>query len=48
MNTAPEECRARALPTEEGFSGLNAMDVEGEGADFDSLGFAGTSNTNST
>lgn len=48
MNTAPEECRARALPTEDGFSGLNAMDIEGEGVDFNSLGFAGTSNTNST
>ena len=47
MNTAPEECCARALPTEEGFSGLNATDVEGEGTDFNSLGFAGTSNMNS-
>ena len=29
------------MPTEEGFSGLISMEVEADGADFDSLGFAG-------
>lgn len=43
MNTAPEECHAR----EKGFSGLNAMKIEGEDTDFDSLSFSGTNNTNS-
>ena len=30
---------------EEGFSGLIAMDVEADGADFDSVGFAGITRT---
>ena len=36
-NSAPEECRARALPMEEGFEGLAMMDLEAAGADFDSV-----------
>ena len=36
-NLAPEECRARALAVEEGFEGLESMDLESSGADFDSI-----------
>jgi hypothetical protein len=36
-NLAPEDCRARALPLEEGFESLETMDLESAGADFDSV-----------
>jgi len=34
-NLAPEECCAQALPMEEGFEGLEMMDLESASADFD-------------
>jgi hypothetical protein len=36
------------LPTGEGFSGLISINIEADGTNFDSLGFAGISSTNST
>ncbi|KAJ3490466.1 hypothetical protein NLJ89_g11430 [Agrocybe chaxingu] len=33
----PEDCRARALPIDEGFDPLEAMDLESAGVNFDSL-----------
>ncbi|KAJ3490120.1 hypothetical protein NLJ89_g11466 [Agrocybe chaxingu] len=33
----PEECRARALPREEGFESLETMDLDAEGASFDTF-----------
>lgn len=35
VTVAPEECRAHALAEEEGFEGLETIDFEAEGANFD-------------
>lgn len=40
QSLALEECRARALAPEEGFDGLESMDLEAQGATFDSCALA--------
>jgi hypothetical protein len=40
QSLALEECRARALAPEEGFDGLECMDLEAQGATFDSCALA--------
>ncbi|KDR72153.1 hypothetical protein GALMADRAFT_143468 [Galerina marginata CBS 339.88] len=45
---APEECRARAMLAEGGVEGVASMDIESDGANFDSLGFPGSISTRSS